>query len=734
MNPGDAVHAPVQVLMPAHTQFARSDFGRDDEASLAPLFHSLRRQWIVGTVLGVVVSLPLAFVTWKVMKPQYSSTAYLRLAPQVQLVFQTADSRGDDFRTFKNTQRQLLMSPFVLNSALDRLDGKQYPQLDQIADANKWLEKNLKVTFPEDAEIMRVEFSDTEPLLVKPVLEAVIDAYQREIVDAEKDQRTRRLSNLEKIYSDTESKVRGKRGALKDNAELLGTSDSQSLSLAQQATMQQYGLMRSELTKLKFEIRRAEGEFHAFRELADRKNLEPAAEDGEQTKALDLDQLLVSDQQLAELTQEKNRLQRLISETQKRMSPEVAKKRVEGYEQDIQQVKGKMERRLEQLRLAGTLDMSTGVHDAVAQAKFKVEMLKQQQDEVQRDLKSLEAETKKYGTSSIEVEMMRSEIDSMDKIVQDLWNEIERSHIELNSPSRITKLDAPSPPALVDSKKRVASVFMAGAGGFALPLILLTLLDRRRRVIDTPAEVTSNLRIRLLGTLPEVPTSVMRQLNDESKKSSLWRWRLTESINSVAAMVQRNAALEDRRALLISSANAGEGKSTLAAYLATSLAESGYNTLLIDFDLRRPSLHTTFGVPLSPGVTDILFNDIPIADAVVATETANLHLLVAGQWKGSILSGSRSGAIKELLTTVRDDYEFVIIDACPVLAAADACLVGQHADGVLLSVRKNISQLPNVTAACESLRSHGIDILGTVVGGCANETYRQSDYVQLTTT
>ena len=87
-----------------------------------------------------------------------------------------------------------------------------------------------------------------------------------------------------------------------------------------------------------------------------------------------------------------------------------------------------------------------------------------------------------------------------------------------------------------------------------------------------------------------------------------------------------------------------------------------------------------------------------------------------------------------MLATAREDYEFVIVDACPVLAAADACLVGQYTDGVLLSVRKDMSQLPNISAACESLRSHSIDILGTVVVGCANEAYRREDYRELALT
>jgi capsular exopolysaccharide synthesis family protein len=181
---------------------------------------------------------------------------------------------------------------------------------------------------------------------------------------------------------------------------------------------------------------------------------------------------------------------------------------------------------------------------------------------------------------------------------------------------------------------------------------------------------------------------------------------------------------EGHRVILVTSAKAGEGKSTLVAQLATSLADSGHSTLLIDFDLRRPILHQYFGLPLAPGVTDVLRGGMELDQAVQAAEHANLRVLAAGnRLPGSLLQDAASGSLKALFVTARANYEIVLVDSCPLLPVVDGRLVGQHTDGAILSVIKDVSKLPQITAACSIMADYGIPALGCVVTGDNNDFY-----------
>lgn len=215
-------------------------------------------------------------------------------------------------------------------------------------------------------------------------------------------------------------------------------------------------------------------------------------------------------------------------------------------------------------------------------------------------------------------------------------------------------------------------------------------------------------------------------MSSESITSDPWQERLAESINSVTAMVLRKAAQEDQRVILVSSAVAGEGKTTLAAQLGVRLAETGHRTLVIDFDLRRPALHAAFDVELEPGVADMLDGTTELNDAVQPTDQPNLSILSAGSRSSNLLNAAAQGLLEEFFESVRPEFEFVVVDCSPVLPVVDTRLIGQFGDGIILSVLRDVSEAPKVGAARAILQSHGVPLMGTVVTGCSQEVYREA--------
>jgi polysaccharide biosynthesis transport protein len=155
----------------------------------------------------------------------------------------------------------------------------------------------------------------------------------------------------------------------------------------------------------------------------------------------------------------------------------------------------------------------------------------------------------------------------------------------------------------------------------------------------------------------------------------------------------------------------------LAGQLAISFARAGQSTLLIDGDLRNPTLHKILGQPRTPGLCEVLRGDLDVSLAIRPTDVSGLYILPAGQLSRLIFTTSLQGSGQQLFERLRAQYKFIVVDSSPILPVADSLLLGQHVDAAVLSIRPRVSRLPSIWEACERLRAVGIRLLGTVVNG-----------------
>ena len=177
------------------------------------------------------------------------------------------------------------------------------------------------------------------------------------------------------------------------------------------------------------------------------------------------------------------------------------------------------------------------------------------------------------------------------------------------------------------------------------------------------------------------------------------------------------------RVVCLVSGKGGVGKSNLAANLALSLASAGRRTVLVDFDLRRPSFDKVFGMSLEPGISEALRRQCDLESLVQPTATDNLSVVTARRWDRNALAALANGAADVIFKELRQEYDFVVVDSSPVLPVADARFISQHVDAVILSVFRDVSQGPKVKEACEILEAFGVGTVEAVVTGAGENAH-----------
>lgn len=177
------------------------------------------------------------------------------------------------------------------------------------------------------------------------------------------------------------------------------------------------------------------------------------------------------------------------------------------------------------------------------------------------------------------------------------------------------------------------------------------------------------------------------------------------------------------KALLITSTDPGEGKSTTLANLAVTMAQAGNRVLVVDCDLRRPSQHRIFGVSNAAGLTTMMLESQAMERPPVQnTSVPNLGLLTSGPLppNPSELLGSRR--MGEILAQLRNEADILLLDAPPVVAVADAAILASKVDGVLLVVQANKTKRDLARRAKAVLEKANANLLGVVLNNVKMDT------------
>jgi capsular exopolysaccharide synthesis family protein len=349
---------------------------------------------------------------------------------------------------------------------------------------------------------------------------------------------------------------------------------------------------------------------------------------------------------------------------------------------------------------------------------------------------------------------LRRETDDLQKQYDSLLTELSKTQVAQSAPVFPLRLVQPSQAPLLPSQPQPATLLILGIlGGVAATLVTAFIREKADRGIGSPETLRTLVRVPQLGVIPaadelsKLPGAGVRSVLKNIAKPQLLAaasestasgvdsasvaraaWEegsdlLADSFRSTVTSINRFfRSSADTPAILITSATAGAGKTTVLSNLGIALSESGRRVVLVDGDFRRPRLSRIFGTGLGVALPDVLNFNKPVHEysldqLTVPTKFPRLSLLPSYTPEQGVATLVYSRRLPEILERLRHAFDIVLIDAPPALFPADARVLAEFCHAAILVVRAGHCERDTVRAAARSLHQDNVPILGTVLNG-----------------
>ncbi len=337
------------------------------------------------------------------------------------------------------------------------------------------------------------------------------------------------------------------------------------------------------------------------------------------------------------------------------------------------------------------------------------------------NLEAVKQEAMAVNRKAIEYGVLRREVDSNQEIYKELLTRTKQTGLETElKTTNIRVVEKAEVPRRPISPQRARNYQLGTLIGLALGIGLVLLFEHFDNTLKTPEDVKDHLGLPFLGMVPDVgvgpssgnaprPGGVSPLIlkNPQSAVAESYRVLRTNLIFS--------SADNSGRAIVVSSANPGEGKTTTVANLASSLALNGAKVLAVDADLRRPTMHQHFGISKTPGLSDLIVGKCQASQAIQATRFKGLQVLPCGYVPPNPAELLGSAHMKQVVEALRTHYEWVLIDTPPILAMADTPVLCPLVEGVILVIGAEVSGRPTIQRAIDQIQGVGGKIIGVVL-------------------
>lgn len=726
----------------------------------------VRLHWLTILFAGALLGAGMGYAAWLLLPPKYESTALFRVSQVQKSVGSTGDMARNqgNFTTVVKTYAGLIKQEFVYRYALREYRLAELSTLKGQKDPQKFLDEKLIVSSKEGSEIITLSMVGEDPEDVRKIVDAMVKAYQQEVIQKEKTEANRYRDDLAKAMTSLEDQLKRKGGQLPTEpaagpiALMPGGKDP----------------LKPDAPPLGPDAPKVDPALQQAGAMGDRKPADPVAETDKMKQAMfnplnarraKLEESLPDlgfkiAKAKADIDAIKLKYQEILNEPK---SPDL-EKQVRENDPDVKALKDKADRLANQLaqklatakdpnaasiqRMQGEheqaeVDVEKAVREKVKQ--FDAARRKPREDQAQialdvanreyailvanlnlnkSELEKVKAELKAIPTPA---EVLRAEKEA-DKpitpsdvdlsVLADKYRVIaaESKIADLNrdAESRITKLQDASSPVQKDAQKQILGTVFASLLGFALVAGVCVGLEMRARKVSSLTELRAAAPVPVVGVVPHAPDA-------DTARDPIKRAEVNESIDKLRAYVAQTWLARGATTVAVTSPLGDEGKSFTAFGLASSLAQAGMKTLLVDFDLRNPCLHTYAGVPNDLGVCELLRGEADFRRTIQVLPNG-LHFLSGGKWSDDARQAAVGGRLEALLTRLKEPFDCVVLHADALLTVAESVEVARRSEVLLLCALYRTTRTPLLKKATDRAAAMEIPYTGVVyVGATASE-------------
>ena len=683
----------------------------ESEETSVPLSHYfwiLRRHF--WRILAFVTACVIAAVMFSMrIQPIYNSTATVdidRRTPTGVIGQEAIQSTLNDSDQFLATQINLIQSDSVLRPVANEFNLrnlKGLPQLSDKAEAAPVKLKDLKVVRPPNTYLLKISYQSPDPQLAADVANAIAESYLEHTYNI-RIRSTRSLSTfMEGQLEELKAKMERSSMALSEFERELNVINPE----------EKTSILSARLLQLNTEYTNAQAE----------RVRKQAANDSVQSGSLEAAQASQQGEDLRNLVARQNQARENFAEVKAQYGanhPAYKKAAAQLTEVSLS---------LDQARANIAQRVEIDYYEAVNRES----MLKQTVSETKEEFDQLNARSFEYQT-------LKREADSDKALYEELVRKIKEAGINASFQNSNIRIADPARPALGPVyPNMMMNVMLAFLISSLLAVGAAILSDMLDATIRDPEQVARTMNTEVIGSLPAVKPWRGRLGHIISSSDSVALVPVNGNGNQAVSGYQeairtlRNSILLadfDRRvrSMLVTSASPAEGKSTAAMHLAVSHAEQQNRTLLIDGDLRRPSIHRRFNIPGTLGLSNVLVAEQPWKELLHSPEgMPNLSILPAGppSRRASDLVGR---GLVELLEEASLEYDLVILDAPPLLGFAEPLQMATAVDGVLIVTRAGETNRKAVSAVVNTLHRLRANVLGVVLNEVKKEMNNNYSY------
>ena len=685
----------------------------------------LKRWWLPATAI-FAATVMLSAIATQFMKPSYEAEGKLLFRiPSFKVVGSNllpTNSEGGDAGDLKsllatqnpiNTQIEVISSPTLLQQVIDKLRLKD--QEGKPLEVEK-LRKSVPMKIVGGTDVLRISYTSRDPEQSAAVVNTIMKLYLENDILTNRSEAAATRQFIAKQLPKTQEAVNNAEVALRIFKQKHQIAD---LSEETKSAVTTIGNLDSEMDTVKAQLDEVNAQTNELRQKVELNSQQAIAVSAlSQSPAVQgiLTQLQETDQQLA------IERSRFLDDNPVIVNLVAKKASLKSLlQQQIGQTVGNQTQIPQNLLQIGELRQN--LIENFLQSEIQRFGLIKRLSSLNNSRSTYEQRVKIIPQLAQNQRELERKVDVAESTYQTLLKKVQELQLVENTNTASSRIIAQAsvPNKPVQGKKIVVLVLGVMFGLFLATTTVL-FLGMRDRSLKTLKEVRDVFGYTLLGIVP-LSVKKIRSSNSESTVQTIAVRDTPHSLTSeMYRMIQANLKFlsSDKvlKTIVVTSAVPKEGKSTVSANLAAAIAQLGRKVLLIDADMRVPSQHHLWQLTNAVGLSEVLVGQAEF-DITVSKVMDNLDVLTAGVRPPNplaLLDSKRMASLIENFSS-QNNYDFVIIDAPPLLLAADALTLSQMTDGILLVARPGVIDSNSANAAQEILERSNYNVLGLVVNG-----------------